>query len=214
MDARREGKRLINIAEVAKVFLASIETVRKYKRIGIIRPVGVRGRADLYEYEEIRNIREVVEQQRAKGKSLEDISGYVKLYINSSRHAVCNHNKAILIVDDDITTSDLLRELLYDRFTRDKIDVHSAENGDDAVAMASMKHFNIIILDIGLPGESGFKLHDRLKNVPTSKNSIYIYMSGLVRFEQDTPQFIQKPFEPNAFICVIRDILGKLDNVS
>ena len=66
----------------------------------------------------------------------------------------------ILIVDDD----DRIRNLLKDYLTNNKYIVSTAENADQAKTKLEYIKFDIIILDVMMPGQNGYELTKEIKN--------------------------------------------------
>jgi len=67
----------------------------------------------------------------------------------------------ILVVEDDPETAAFLKTLLE----REKYDVTVAKEGGQAHSMFVMKKPDFVILDLILPGESGFEVCERLKTM-------------------------------------------------
>ncbi len=83
--------------------------------------------------------------------------------------------KKILLVEDDRFLSSILagsfRDALYD--------VICAYDGDSAVARAIERHFDIILLDILLPGKDGFEVLQIVKSLDATKQIPVIVISNL-----------------------------------
>ena len=65
----------------------------------------------------------------------------------------------ILLVEDDKAIADGLVFCLK----REEFQVFCAYNGNDALTLFSQNHFDMLILDIGLPDINGLKLYKKLK---------------------------------------------------
>ena len=79
-----------------------------------------------------------------------------------------NNKFHILIVDDDDKIRDLLRQFLKEK----GFIVSTAENSQDAKSKIDIFNFNLIILDVMMPGQSGYELTKELKiskNIPISR---------------------------------------------
>ncbi len=74
-----------------------------------------------------------------------------------------------LVVDDESPIRDLFSELL----TKDKHEVKGANSAEEAWPMLEKEEFNIVLLDIKLPGASGFEL---LQKIKAEKPSIIVIM--------------------------------------
>ena len=76
-----------------------------------------------------------------------------------------NSKVHILIVDDD----DRIRNLLKDFLLENNFIISTAENADEAKIKISYLKFDLIILDVMMPGQNGYELTKELKaskNIP------------------------------------------------
>jgi len=120
-----------------------------------------------------------------------------------------NNKKHILIVDDDNRIRDLLRDYLSDN----NYIVSTAENALQAKEKLQFLKFDIIILDVMMPGQNGYELTEEVKktiNVPilllTAKGEVENRIKGL---ELGADDYIGKPFEPKELLLRIKNILDK-----
>src|SRR3954470_12559568 len=67
----------------------------------------------------------------------------------------------LLIVDDEKTTREGLREALQDRY-----DVYLADDAKAAMELLEQEHFDVMLTDFRLPNEDGLKLIRRAKSLP------------------------------------------------
>src|SRR3954462_5784990 len=102
----------------------------------------------------------------------------------------------ILLVDDDATSLDVLRETLAGPNYR----LFVARNGEDALKVVRRAKPLIILLDVLMPGIDGYETCRRLKDDPETRDSAVIFLSALsdpkekVRgFEAGAVDFITKP---------------------
>lgn len=89
----------------------------------------------------------------------------------------------ILTVEDDL----FLKELLAGKLADDEFDVAYASNGEEALALAASENPDIILLDILLPGMSGYEVLEQLK---ANENTASIPVLILSNFGQ--PEDIEK----------------------
>ena len=125
-----------------------------------------------------------------------------------------NKSIHILIVDDD----DRIRSLLKDYLTENKYIVSTAENADNAKEKLGFLKFDIIILDVMMPGQNGYELTKEIKKntkIPvillTAKGEVENRIKGL---ELGADDYIGKPFEPKELLLRIKNIIknyNKLD---
>ena len=118
-----------------------------------------------------------------------------------------NNKNHILIVDDD----DRIRDLLKDYLSENNYIVSTAENANQAKERLEYLKFDIIILDVMMPGQSGYELTKEIKkqiNVPiillTAKGEVENRIKGL---ELGADDYIGKPFEPKELLLRIKNII-------
>ena len=118
------------------------------------------------------------------------------------------HNKLhILVVDDD----DRIRDLLKDFLSENNYIVSTAENAEQAKEKIEYFKFDIIILDVMMPGQNGYELTQDIKRelkVPiillTAKGEVENRIKGL---ELGADDYIGKPFEPKELLLRIKNII-------
>lgn len=115
----------------------------------------------------------------------------------------------ILVVDDDRRIRELLKRFLTDNGYR----VTIAENAAEARAQLVGLTFDLLVLDVMMPGESGFELTTSLRrtsNVPilmlTARGDAGDRIDGLERGVDD---YLAKPFEPRELLLRIGTILKR-----
>ena len=124
-----------------------------------------------------------------------------------------NNKNHILIVDDD----NRIRDLLKDYLSENNYIVSSAENADQAKEKLKYLKFDIIILDVMMPGQNGYELTREIKKeikVPiillTAKGEVENRIKGL---ELGADDYIGKPFEPKELLLRIRNIIDKNNKI-
>jgi two-component system phosphate regulon response regulator OmpR len=125
-----------------------------------------------------------------------------------------NNKLHILIVDDD----DRIRDLLKDYLINNNYIVSTAGNAEEAKEKLKYIKFDILILDVMMPGQSGYELTAEIKKtiqVPvillTAKGEVENRIKGL---ELGADDYIGKPFEPKELLLRIKNIIknkNKLD---
>tara|TARA_B100000029_G_scaffold477590_1_gene522765 strand:- start:1035 stop:1712 length:678 start_codon:yes stop_codon:yes gene_type:complete len=118
----------------------------------------------------------------------------------------------ILVVDDD----DGIRTLVKQYLTENNFLITTANNAEDAKEKVSVIKFDLIILDIMMPGKSGLEFTTENKekiNTPiillTAKGEADERVQGL---EVGADDYLPKPFEPKELVLRIRNILNKTKN--
>ena len=122
-----------------------------------------------------------------------------------------NKNKFhILVVDDD----DRIRELVKEYLIENNFLVTTAKDAADAKKKLEIVKFDILILDIMMPGEDGLSLTKEIKKnnpIPiillTAKGETRDRIEGL---ELGADDYLGKPFEPKELLLRIKNILNKI----
>tara|TARA_B100000963_G_C22500916_1_gene613748 strand:- start:204 stop:881 length:678 start_codon:yes stop_codon:yes gene_type:complete len=124
-----------------------------------------------------------------------------------------NNKSHILIVDDD----DKIRNLLKDYLFENHYIVSSAENASQAKDKLKIIKFDIIILDVMMPGQNGYELTKEIKKdnkIPiillTAKGEVENRIKGL---ELGADDYLGKPFDPKELLLRIKNILNKRNKV-
>ncbi len=115
----------------------------------------------------------------------------------------------ILVVDDD----DRIRILLKEYLNENKFLVSTAQNSEEAKIKLGHFNFDLIVLDVMMPGQSGYELIKEIKadNCPpiillTAKGEVENRIKGL---ELGADDYIGKPFEPKELLLRIKNIISK-----
>ena len=116
----------------------------------------------------------------------------------------------ILVVDDD----DRIRELVTQYLEENNFLVTTAVDALDAKKKLEIIKFDILILDIMMPGESGLSLTKEMKKnnqtpiiLLTAKGETEDRIHGL---ELGADDYLVKPFEPKELLLRIKNILNKI----
>ncbi|MBT4511989.1 MAG: response regulator [Chloroflexi bacterium] len=78
--------------------------------------------------------------------------------------------KAILVVDDDFS----IREVIARALTEEGYNVVTAKDGTEAVKKASRRSFDLVFLDISMPGQNGLETLSKLKSKHPSINVVVL----------------------------------------
>ena len=115
----------------------------------------------------------------------------------------------ILVVDDD----DGIRSLVKKYLNENNFLISTAENAEDAKKKIELIKFDLLILDIMMPGKSGLEfIKENRKKLETpiilltAKGEPSERIEGL---EIGADDYLPKPFEPKELILRIKNILNK-----
>ena len=120
-----------------------------------------------------------------------------------------NYKAHILVVDDD----EEIRELVKQFLNKNNYLVTTAKNAEDALEKVKIIKFDLIVLDIMMPGKSGLEFTNENKKkldtpiiLLTAKGETSDRIEGL---EIGADDYLAKPFEPKELILRIKNILNK-----
>lgn len=115
----------------------------------------------------------------------------------------------VLVVDDSVDAAETLTMLLglWGH------DVRSAPDGPTAVETAAAHRPHVVLLDISLPGLSGYEVAERLRANPDLAETVLVAMTGYGQAE-DKKQTLRagftrhlvKPVEPNVLQKLLADL--------
>lgn len=115
----------------------------------------------------------------------------------------------ILVVDDE----ERIRRLLRMYLERENYAVEEADNGEDALALALENDYDLILLDIMMPGMDGIKVCEELRKqkatpviMLTAKGEEANRIQG---FEAGTDDYIVKPFSPREVVLRVKALLRR-----
>jgi two-component system, OmpR family, phosphate regulon response regulator OmpR len=119
----------------------------------------------------------------------------------------------LLVVDDDARLRNLLRRYLSDSGFR----VTGAADAKEARAQLASFAFDLIVLDVMMPGESGLDLTRALRTEDRAGGRVPVLLLTAMAepehringLEQGADDFLAKPFEPRELVLRIRNILQR-----
>jgi two-component system response regulator ResD len=125
-----------------------------------------------------------------------------------------NRQITVLVVDDE----ERIRRLLKMYLEREEYNIEEAENGDEALEMALNKDYDLIILDIMMPGIDGVEVCKQLREkkatpviMLTAKGEEANRVQG---FEAGADDYIVKPFSPREVVLRVKAILRRSSQTS
>ncbi|WP_455229949.1 osmolarity response regulator transcription factor OmpR [Geopseudomonas aromaticivorans] len=116
----------------------------------------------------------------------------------------------ILIVDDDVRLRRLLERFLDEQGYR----VRTVENVEQMDRLLSRELFNLVVLDLMLPGEDGLSACHRLREQGNAMPIIMLTAKGdessrIQGLEQGADDYLAKPFNPRELLARIRAVLRR-----
>jgi two-component system phosphate regulon response regulator OmpR len=120
----------------------------------------------------------------------------------------------ILVVDDD----DRIRELVKEYLNENGFIVSTGNSAEEAKIKLNYFKFDLIVLDVMMPGQDGFELTQEIKkksDMPvillTAKGEVESRIEGL---ELGADDYLGKPFEPKELLLRIKNIIRKSGRIN
>jgi DNA-binding response OmpR family regulator len=116
--------------------------------------------------------------------------------------------KTVLLVEDDLQFREALALVLHRRGYR----VLSAPNGQEAFTLVAEQFPDIAILDMMLPGPSGFQITQRLKDQSEGRIIVIMISGNSSAAHRDyaivtgVDRFLAKPFSPAKVLEIVEEL--------
>ena len=123
-------------------------------------------------------------------------------------------NPHLLIVDDD----ERIRSLLQQFLVQDGYLISTAENAEQARILLSGIEFDLIILDVMMPGQDGISFAGELRNLGNNTPILLLTARGetedrIKGLEAGADDYLPKPFEPKELLLRINAILRRMPDL-
>jgi len=121
--------------------------------------------------------------------------------------------KKIMVVDDE----EDIRELIVYNLKKDGFTVSSASDGEEALKQIRAGHFDLLVLDLMLPGIQGMELCRTVRNNPKTKDLPIIMLTAkgeevdrILGLEIGADDYITKPFSPRELVARVKAVLRRI----
>ena len=122
--------------------------------------------------------------------------------------------KRVLIADDHAITRRGLRELLQDAY--EGLQVIEVGNADAAIEQACRDDFDLVLLDVLMPGLTGIEVLKMIRAMPQTANLPVIMISEFTRddevvrgLEIDDADYLLKPIDLDALLARVETYLSR-----
>jgi two-component system sensor histidine kinase/response regulator len=122
----------------------------------------------------------------------------------------------ILIVDDNPQNLQVLAKILQEN----NYEIEFATNGEAALKWLKDKKFDLILLDINMPGMNGFEVCKKIRSNPELNNVPVIFLSAdtdresiLKGFDLGAQDYVTKPFDSRELLARVRTHLALKDSL-
>jgi len=121
--------------------------------------------------------------------------------------------KKIMVVDDE----EDIRELIAYNLKKDGFTVSIASDGEEALKQIRAGHFDLLVLDLMLPGIQGMELCRTVRNNPKTKDLPIIMLTAkgeevdrILGLEIGADDYITKPFSPRELVARVKAVLRRI----
>ena len=203
---------LIDTSEVIKLLNFSLESLRKYKTLGLIKACTKIWDKDLFDKEDILIRKKIIESCKKNGMGLDKVVKYIKAYemdeniqfeFNNFKEA-----KTLLIIEDDELVCEFLKKYLMRTFFPNELIIFYATDGKSGIKIAREIPQDLIVLDMVLDaGMDGMAVYKELINDPRTNQSKFIFISGNFEFKSKKGIFFKKPINMKEFVDKIKELI-------
>ena len=129
---------------------------------------------------------------------------------NSSKDSI-----NILVIDDTETNLEILKMFIIKIFSIANVDI--ATGGYEGIGMYKIKKYDLVFLDLKMPGLDGFKVLERLRSI-NSTPIIYAFTADVYKSNFDKVKksgfsgLLEKPVQPEILEKIIRGVINEEDN--
>lgn len=122
----------------------------------------------------------------------------------------------VLAVDDEADTREMIRAVLE----HCKMEVITAASASEALEALAQSHPDVLISDLGMPGEDGYALIAKVRALPAERGghipaaalTAYVRAEDRVKVLRSGFQLhVSKPLEPNELVAVVANLAGRLN---
>jgi two-component system phosphate regulon response regulator OmpR len=118
--------------------------------------------------------------------------------------------KKILMVDDDLR----MRELLQRYLTEQGFDIKTVSDSKEMDTILEAEHFDLLVLDLMLPGEDGLAICRRLRGKNIITPIIMLTARGdevdrIIGLEMGADDYLPKPFNPRELLARINAVMRR-----
>ncbi len=112
----------------------------------------------------------------------------------------------VLVVDDNPTNCEVIQEMLDQKY-----DVVTASSGVEAIQLAERRQPRVVLLDVMLPGEDGYEVCRRLRQMACMSSARIVMVSAKAMaseraqgMDAGADEYLTKPFDEVELLAAMR----------
>ncbi len=120
--------------------------------------------------------------------------------------------QTLLLADDSVT----IQRVIELTFADEDIDVVAVSDGDQAIARLDSMPPDIVLVDVGMPGKSGYDVAGHVKHTPHLSHIPVVLLTGAFEPVDEARAnalgcdgVLAKPFEPQMVISRVKELLAR-----
>lgn len=203
---------LIDTSEVIKLLNFSLDSLKKYKNIGLVKACTSIWGKDLFDKDDILIRKKIIEACKKNGMGIDEIVKYIKAY-EMNKNIPFNFDnftgvKTLLIIEDDESVCEFLKNYLMRTFHVNELIIFYATDGKSGIKIAREIPQDLIVLDMVLDvGMDGMAVYKELVNDPRTNQAKFIFTSGNFEFKSKKGIFFKKPIDMKKFVDKIKELI-------
>lgn len=127
-------------------------------------------------------------------------------------------SQKILIVEDEVHIRTLLEQALEELEDEHNVEVLSAGDGEEGLAMIRQHRPQVVFLDIMMPKVNGYEVCRTVKKDPEFKDTMIVLLTAKGQevdrkkgLELGAYDYMTKPFDPDELVELARELLRVVD---
>ena len=126
--------------------------------------------------------------------------------------------KKLLIIEDELHIRTLLEQALEDLADEFAVEILTAADGEEGLALIKAEHPQVVFLDIMMPKMNGYEVCTAVKNDPELKDTVVVLLTAKGQeadkkkgLEIGAYDYMTKPFDPDEVVDLAKELLQIVD---
>lgn len=126
--------------------------------------------------------------------------------------------KKLLIIEDELHIRTLLEQALEDLADEFAVEILTAADGEEGLALIKSEQPQVVFLDIMMPKMNGYEVCTAVKNDPELKDTVVVLLTAKGQeadkkkgLEIGAYDYMTKPFDPDEVVDLAKELLQIVD---